>query len=184
MNWIKQYLWRCTPGVSFKYAIHSCCTIFCTYISRWLNTSLSKCRIRCSNARNSLGTVNASNLSFDIGWIMNKPCNMRTRDNTTYTQFEIHDYDTTMNLSFDIPCSLCPVVASFIFLYIWVISTHFNTVRSVTLSSKDTVTVAVIFSGESLKQRAFLFCLKIAIQFYQLRWPFTIFLFVTSIFFL
>ncbi len=64
---------------------------------------------------------------MSIGSTRNSPDNVRTCDSSTYSQFlKIFDrppvgHDITIITSFDIPCSLWPVVPSFEFAGIWFI---------------------------------------------------------------
>ena len=62
-----------------------------------------------------------NDLSMSIGLTRCSPDNVRTRDRTTYSQFlniaakPPVGHDDTIIASFDIPCNLCPVVASLLF---------------------------------------------------------------------
>ena len=62
-----------------------------------------------------------NDLSMSIGFTRYSPDSVWTRDRTTYSQFlNIAaklpvGHDETMIASFDIPCNLCPVVASLLF---------------------------------------------------------------------
>ena len=62
-----------------------------------------------------------NDLSISIGFTRYSPDSVRTRDRTTYSQFlNIAaklpvGHDDTIITSFDIPCNLCPVVASLLF---------------------------------------------------------------------
>ena len=62
-----------------------------------------------------------NDLSMSIGLTRYSPDNVRTRDRTTYSQFlniaakPPVGHDDTIIASFDIPCNLCPVVASLLF---------------------------------------------------------------------
>ena len=110
------------------------------FLSRAAKTDRSKARIRRSKACKSQGTWHFSKQSIERGFNKNSPFNVRTRDSTTYIQLGIRDHDATISLSFDIPCNLCPVVASFILIGICVMLTPFNLVRSLTASSSETST--------------------------------------------
>ena len=79
-----------------------------------------------------------NDLSMSIGSTRYNPDSLRTWDRTTYSQFlnivaspPVGHDDTTIT-SFDIPCNLCPVVASLIFAGICIIlqqnSTFFDEV--------------------------------------------------------
>ena len=79
-----------------------------------------------------------NDLSMSIGSTRYSPDSVRTRYRTTYSQFlnivassPVGHDDTTIT-SFDIPCNLCPVVASLIFAGICIIlqrnSTFFDEV--------------------------------------------------------
>ncbi len=62
-----------------------------------------------------------NDLSMSIGLTRYSPDSVRTQDRTTYSQFSNIaaklqvGHDDTMIASFDIPCKLCPVVASLLF---------------------------------------------------------------------
>ena len=62
-----------------------------------------------------------NDLSMSIGLTRYSPDNVQTRDRTTYSQFlniaakPPVGHDDTIIASFDIPCNLCPVVASLLF---------------------------------------------------------------------
>ncbi len=64
---------------------------------------------------------------MSIGSIRYSPDSVRTRDRPTYSQFlnmaasPPVGHDVTTMISFDIPCNLCPVVASVLFAGICVI---------------------------------------------------------------
>jgi hypothetical protein len=68
-----------------------------------------------------------NDLSMSIGLTRYSPDSVRTQDRTTYSQFlNIAaklpvGHDDTMIASFDIPCYLCPVVASLLFAGIFFI---------------------------------------------------------------
>ena len=59
-----------------------------------------------------------NDLFMSIGFTRYSPDSVRTQDRTTYSQFlniaakVPVGHDNTMIASFDIPCNLCPVVAS------------------------------------------------------------------------
>ena len=88
---------------------------------------------------------------FGSAFKRNSPFKARILESTTYIQFSMNDHVITNKLSTDIPCSLWPVVASFMLTGICVMTTSFIKVRWLTLSSKETSTVAVDLTGFSLK---------------------------------
>ena len=132
--------------------------LFLSYASmicpHFCNTCCSRSCICHSNACRSWGTWNSSKQSKGRGFNRNRPFKVHTQDSTTCIQLAMNDQETTTSLSFGMPCSLCPVVASFIFIVNCVRLTPFNIFWSLTSLSRVTWTYAEDFTGESLKHCA------------------------------
>ena len=82
------------------------------YLFSWMNASSFDLVVRLKNRLNSSDGLKS--LSMDIFLNRYKPSCVRTLDRTTYSQFLKNPpgHDVIMTMSLDIPCSLCPVVAS------------------------------------------------------------------------
>ncbi len=98
---------------------------------------------------------------MSIGSTRYSPDNVCTHDSTTYSQFlKIFDrpvvgHDDTIITSFDIPCSLWPVVPSFEFAGIWFILHRICSFLK-NVQKCFTVTSGEEFSGSRLNFRLFL----------------------------
>ena len=127
------------------------CPVACMFLLRMANIAASRAYILSSNLSKSLGTTILSKQLFVKGLNRYSPPKVRTHDKTTYVQFCMNDQETIINWSFDMPCSLWPVVASFRLTGNWEMTTPFSGVCSLTASSKATCAVAVTCFAVSLK---------------------------------